>query len=64
MLNRVKIILVITYLVFSIIAINSCSVDITGAPCQTDENCPKGQSCINGKCTRGMPADIINMEDT
>lgn len=50
--------------IFSGIAIiNSCSVDISGAPCETDDNCPKGQYCKEGRCERGSPSDTLNIRD-
>lgn len=45
-------ILVLSFLVYS------CSVDITGAPCSTNENCPNGQRCENGRCVRGTAGDV------
>ncbi len=41
----------------------SCSVDISGAPCSGNENCPRGQYCENGKCVRGTPGDTANITD-
>ncbi len=52
-------------IVFCVIILSSilfsCSVDISGAPCNTDENCPKGQHCQDGKCIRGVPSDITDL---
>jgi hypothetical protein len=30
-----------------------CSVDVAGAPCATDDNCPVGQVCVAGTCEFG-----------
>lgn len=40
-----------------ILPVFSCTVDISGAPCSSDENCPKGQYCYNGKCQTGTSKD-------
>jgi hypothetical protein len=40
-------------LLSTVLSMAGCSVDTTGASCQSDTNCPDGQSCHAGKCEAG-----------
>ncbi len=42
------------------LALTSCSVPLSGAPCTSDENCPAGQLCTDGKCSEGTPSNCTS----
>jgi hypothetical protein len=37
----------------SLTLLAACIPAVTGAPCETDANCPGGQVCVAGKCAEG-----------
>lgn len=34
-----------------------CRLDVSGAPCSSDESCPSGQRCLEGRCGVGEASD-------
>lgn len=38
------------------VSLAACSVNVTGAPCHADQNCPSGEYCVGGFC-RDAPAN-------
>ncbi|MDP1822698.1 MAG: EB domain-containing protein [Archangium sp.] len=38
----------------SLALLAGCIPAVTGAPCETDANCPGGQVCVAGKCAEGV----------
>src|SRR2546423_3596598 len=44
------------------LALSGCSLDLTGALCQSDQNCPRSQFCRAGTCQVGPRTDAGGTE--